>query len=177
MPRIIKQTNITLASGAVALLSASELTPGEYEVMILSPGSGDEHAVLRSSTEACALLDFEHLRKEYHIPPLSGKYAKLAEDLRQAAVIGYAAAAKSSDGGTCNFDAVCLKLKGWQGAKIKAAAKVAGVGCSEWNLWGSKSWVFPIAAGQADARTDAAEAMRDHLKAQGYEASVYYQMD
>lgn len=108
---------------------------------------------------------------------LSGRYAKLADDLRQAAEIGRQAAAQSGDGGTCNFDAVSVKLKGWTKSKVEAAAGQAGVGCFVWNLWGSKSYVFPLASGQGDARTAAAEAMRDFLRSAGYEASVYYQMD
>ena len=117
------------------------------------------------------------MRKTYHVAPLSGKYAKLAEDLRKAAAVGRAAADLSDDGGTCNFDAASLRLDGWIRAKVEQAAREAGVGCFVWNLWGSKSYVFPIACGQGNARTAGAEAMSEHLKNAGYAASVYYQMD
>lgn len=178
MSRIIKQDTIRLASGDPAVLSASEIGPHEFEVMLASPDFGTEYTVRRSESEAWAICDYNALRAEYHAPLLSGRYAKLADDLRQAAEVGYAAAAKSRDGGTCNFDAVCLKLKGWSKSLVGAAAKQAGCPGYEWRLYSSKYWVFPLpGAGQADARTDAAEAMRDFLKAQGYEASVYYQMD
>ena len=177
MSRIIKADTIRLASGAAAVLSAAEVAPGEYEVMLASPDYGTEYAVRRSTSEAWAICDYNHLRAQYHVPALSGRYAKLADDLRQAAEIGHQTASRSSDGGTCNFDSVSLHLKGSNRSQVEAAAGQAGVGCFVWNLWGSKSYVFPLAAGQGDARTAAAEAMRDFLRSAGYEASVYYQMD
>lgn len=109
---------------------------------------------------------------------LTGKYAQLAKDLREAAAVGLAAAALSDDGGTCNCDAATIKLKGWHRAKIEQAAKEAGVRCFEWTLWGCKSYVFPLGGvGQGNARTEAAEAMSRHLKSAGYESGVYYSMD
>lgn len=175
--RQIKSENIRLASGETAVLSVAEIAPTEYEVMLASPDFSIEYAVRRETSEVWALEEAKHLRAQYHVPVLSGKYAKLAKDLRQAAVIGYAAAAQSGDGGTCNFDAVTLRLSRWARPQVEAAAKAAGVGCWVWNLWGTKSFVFPIAAGQADARTAAAEAMRDHLRDAGYDAGVYYAID
>lgn len=177
MSRIIKQETIRLASGAAAVLSAIEMSPTEYEVMLASPDFDTEYAVRRSSSEAWAVCDYNHLRAEYHVPVLKGKYAKLADDLRQAKEDGLLAAAQSSDGGTCNFDACCLTLKGWTKSQVEAAARQAGLRCYEWRLWGTKHWVFPLAVGQADARTAAAEAMRDFLKSAGYEAGVYYAID
>lgn len=177
MARQIKTANITLASGKAAILSTAELAPGEYETILASPDFGTEYKVLRTTSEAQALADFKHLRKTYHVAPLSGKYAKLAEDLRKAAAVGYAAAELSDDGGTCNFDAATIRLSGWIQAKVEQAAREAGVRCFVWNLWGSKSFVFPIASGQGNARTAGAEAMSDHLKKAGYDAGMYYQMD
>lgn len=177
MSRIIKQATIRLASGEPAVLSIAEIAPGDYEIMLASPDFGTEYAVRRAESEAWALVEYYDLCDRYHVPIPTGRYAKLADDLRKAAELGYAAAAKSGDGGTCNFDAVYLKLKNWSKAKVEAAAKTAGVGCFQWSCYGSKYWVFPINAGQADARTAAAEAMRDYLKSAGYTASVYYQVD
>lgn len=177
MARQIKTANITLASGKAAILSTAELAPGEYETMVASPDFGTEYKVLRNTTEAGALADFKHLRKAYHVAPLSGKYAKLAEDLRKAAEVGRAAAALSDDGGTCNCDAATIRLSGWIQAKVEQAAREAGVHCFVWNLWGSKSFVFPIESGQGNARTAGAEAMSKHLESAGYEAGMYYQMD
>lgn len=174
----IKHQKITLESGAAAILSTAEIAPGEFETMLGSLDFNTEYEVLKARTEAQALKHFNYLRDAYHKPPLTGKYLKLAEDLKAAAEHGREVARRTHDGGTCNFDAATLYLKGWNSKKIQQAAKAAGVGCSEWNLWGSKSWVFALSGtGQGDARTAAAEAMRDHLKAAGYETGMYYQMD
>lgn len=110
--------------------------------------------------------------------PLTGKYAKLAEDLRAAAAEGICKAMTTVDDGTCNMDAATLTLPRWQQAKVEEAARAAGVGCFVWNLWGSKSYVFPLRIqAKANARTSAAEAMRDQLSSMGYQAGMYYQMD
>ena len=178
MARIIKHQNIILEGGKPALLSTAEIAPGEFETMLASPDFGTEYEVLKARTEAQALKHFRHLRDNYHRPPLSGKYAQLAEDLKAAAAHGLEVARNTPDGGTCNFDSVSVYLKGWNGKKIQQAAKAAGVACFERNLWGSRSWCFAArGAGQADANTAAAEAMRDYLKEAGYETGMYYQMD
>lgn len=177
MTRQIKKANITLKNGKAAILSTAELAPGLYETMLASPNFDTEYKVLRNTTEEGALADFKSLHKTYHMAPLSGKYAKLAEDLRKAAAVGRAAADLSDDGGTCNFDAATIRLKGWNRAKVEQAAREAGVRCFEWNLWGSKSYVFPIECGQGNARTAGAEAMSKALESAGYDAGMYYQMD
>ena len=177
MARQIKTADIILADGRAAILSTAELNPGLYETMLASPDFGTEYKVLHNATEEGALADFKRLRKIYHVAPLSGKYAKLAEDLRKAAAAGLAAERLSDDGGTCNFDAATIRLKGWNRAKVEQAAKEAGVRCFEWNLWGNKSYVFPIGCRQGNARTAGAEAMSEHLKNAGYDAGMYYQMD
>ncbi len=177
MARRIKTADITLADGKAAILSTAELAPGVYETMVASPDFGTEYKVLHNTSEEGALADFKRLRKTYHVPPLSGKYAQLAKDLKKAAAAGLAAARLSDDGGTCNFDAATIKLKGWHRAKVEQAAKEAGVRCFEWNLWGCKSYVFPIGSGQGNARTAGAEAMSRHLKSAGYDAGMYYSMD
>lgn len=178
MSRKIKSANIRLEDGKPAVLSTVELAPGLFETMLASPDFETEYKTIRSHSEEQAVSDFNHLRRTYHVAPLSGKYADLADALKAAAASGTAAAMASDDGGTCNMDAVCLSLPGWQRKKIEQAAKAAGVGCFEWNLWGCKRFVFPIRVGaQGNARTAAAEAARDSLKAAGYDAGVYYQMD
>ena len=178
MTRKIKRTEITLADGKPAILSTVELAPGLFETMLASPDFDTEYAQLRTTDEAQAISDFNHLYKTYNVATLSGKYAELAEALKKAFTAGKEAAGRTNDGGTCNFDAPTLNLKGWAEAKVKQAAKAAGLNCFVWNLWGSKSFVFslPIAA-QGNARTVAAEAMRDSLKIAGYDAGMYYQVD
>lgn len=178
MFRQIKFAEITLADGKPAVLSTVELPGGVFETMMASPDFGTEYKQLRADNEPQALADFKHLFKTYHVAPLSGRYAKLAEDLRAAAIRGKEVARTVDDGGTCNMDAVSLRLRGWCRAKVEQAAKAAGVGCFVWSLWGDKSFVFPLRIGaQGDARTAAAEAMRDVLQAANYDAGMYYQMD
>ena len=147
MARVIKQMTIRLQGGASAVLSTAEIALGEYETMLASADFGTEYAVKRSGSEAQAMADFKHLRKCYHVPELSGKYADLSRALKIAAEAGAAAARLSDDGGTCNFDSASLYLKGWNGRKVEQAAR------------------------------EAAEAMSASLKASGYHSGVYYQMD
>ena len=178
MFRQIKFAEITLADGKPAALSTVELPGGVFETMLASPDFGTEYKQLRTDNEAQALADFKRLFSAYHVPPLRGRYAKLAEDLRAAAAYGAEVARCVEDGGTCNFDAVALDLRGWCRAKVEQAAKAAGVGCFTWSLCGSKSYVFPLRIGaQGDARTAAVETMRIVLQAAGYDAGMYYQID
>lgn len=109
--------------------------------------------------------------------PLTGKYAKLRDDLRKVYEIGKAAAAQVEDGGTCNFDAPSLLLPRWQSAKVKQACEEAGCGCFEWKCF-NRRWVicFRI-AGQAYKRETAAEAMTKALTAMGYDALTYCAID
>ena len=178
MANQIKRSEIILANGTAAVISTSEIYPGEYETMLATPDFETEYKVLKSYDKESALSDHKHLKKRYHVAPLSGKYLQLSKDLREAAEIGRSAAAGMEDGGTCNFDSCTLYLKGWNQTKVEQAANAAGVGCFVWNLWGSKSFVFPLRiAAQGDPRTTAAEAMRDCLEAKGYSAGMYCQMD
>ena len=58
------------------------------KTMLASPDFGTEYKQLRTDNEAQALADFKRLFSAYHVPPLRGRYAKLAEDLRAAAAYG-----------------------------------------------------------------------------------------
>jgi hypothetical protein len=178
MSRQIKKMNIRLEDGKPAVLSAAEIAPGVFEVMLASPDFGTEYATRRSESEKTALDDFKSLRKKYHVPELSGKYAKLRDDLKAAAEQAREVAKNTDDGGTCNFDAATIRLPGWNSKKVEQAARAAGVGFFVWNLWGSKSFVFPLpGTGQGNARTEAAEAMREALTGMGYDAGMYCQID
>jgi hypothetical protein len=178
MSRHIKKMNIRMPDGTAAVLSTVELIPGEFETMLATPDFGTEYKVFRATSEKQAINHFKYLREQYHTPELSGKYADLAEALKKAADEGAQAAKCYNDGGTCNMDAATLNLKGWNRKKVEQAAKAAGVGCFVWNLWGDKRYVFPLYTGaQANARTKAAEIMRNSLKDAGYEAGMYYQID
>ena len=109
--------------------------------------------------------------------PLTGKYAKLRDDLRKVYEIGKAAAAQVEDGGACNLDAPSLLLPRWQSAKIEQACKEAGCGCFEWKCF-NRRWVicFHI-PGQAYKRETAAEVMTKALADMGYDALTYCAID
>lgn len=101
-------------------------------------------------------------------------------DLAQALKEAYSRAQEVSieDGGTCNFDTPQLILTGWREAEIREAFDAAGLRC--YIQKSGKSHVVDVmdcTKGQGDLRTEMAEAARDSLKASGYEAYVYYQMD
>lgn len=176
--QIKRDGHIRLADGRCATLSAVQLSDQEYETMLLAhDGDGEEIISYRSSSVEDALFFFDEIKDKYHVPELTGKYKKLAGDLKDA--LAYGLAHKGvDDGGTCNFDAPTLSLPGWKKKLVEAAARTAGVGCFEWTLWSSESYVFPVpGVGQGYTRTRAAEAMSRYLKEHGYDAGMYYQMD
>ena len=178
MANQIKRSEIILANGTAAVISTSEVYPGEYETMLATPDFETEYRVLKSYDKETALSDHKWLKEQYHVPPLTGKYLQLSKDLAAAAIEGRAAAAGMIDGGTCNFDSPTLYLKGWSQKKVEQAARAAGLGCFVWNLWGTKYFVFSVnVSAQGDPRTTAAEAMSNYLKQKGYSAGMYYQMD
>ncbi len=110
--------------------------------------------------------------------PLTGKYAKLRDDLKAALSVGLSAAQRYEDTGTCNFDAPALKLPRWNSNKIEQAAREAGTRCFDWELWGTRRWVFGTpSVGQARRNEEAAEAMTAFLAARGYDAFCYQAMD
>lgn len=177
--RTIKNEKIRLSNGRWAVLDASELFPGEFETMLLYPGSGEEITSAKASTEAQAICDFDRIRKEYAGPELTGKYAKLSKALKAAREAGKRAAeALGNDGGACNFDAPALYLPRWNQQQVKAAAEAAGVGCFKWQFMGGGVYVFPLRLGyQGNANTAAAEEALDCLIDAGYNGRTYYEID
>lgn len=105
----------------------------------------------------------------------------LVEDLKAALEVAKEVAAKSDDGGTCNFDSPVLiptpvKGPGSRKAKTEAkkAIKDAGLDFFEHRC----GLVLSIGVGgQANSRTRGADAFYKELTARGYTASMYYQMD
>ena len=170
-------------NGRRVILDTCELAQGKYETMLLYP-NGHEIACRTARTEADAIADFDELLTVYPADtkpaapkPLTGKYAKLRDDLRKVYEIGKAAAAQVEDGGTCNLDAPSLLLPRWQSAKIEQACKEAGCGCFEWKCF-NRRWVicFHI-PGQAYKRETAAETMTKALADMGYDALTYCAID
>ena len=178
----IKHTEYT-HNGRRVILDTCELASNHYETMLLYP-NGHEITYRTARTEADAIADFDDLLTAYPADtkpaapkPLTGKYAKLRDDLRKVYEIGKAAAAQVDDGGTCNFDAPSISLPRWQSAKVKQACKEAGCGCFEWKSFGRR-WVISFRiAGQAYKRETAAEAMTKALAGMGYDALTYCAMD
>ena len=176
--QIKRDEHIRLADGRSATLSAAQLSDGKYETMLLlKDGSGEEVVSYQSTSADDAVYFFYEIKNTYHVPELTGKYKKLADDLKAAHAYGLAHMG-NDDGGTCNFDAPALTLPGWDKKLVEAAARAAGVGCFVWTLWNDTTYVFSVrGVGQGYTRTKAAEAMSRYLKEQGYEAGMYYQMD
>ena len=180
--KTIKHTEYT-HNGRRVILDACELASNHYETILLYP-NGHEITSRTARTEADAIADFDELLTAYPADtkpaapkPLTGKYAKLRDDLRKVYEIGKAAAAQVDDGGTCNFDAPSISLPRWQSAKVKQACKEAGCGCFEWKSFGRR-WVISFRiAGQAYKRETAAEAMTKALAGMGYDALTYCAID
>lgn len=162
-------------NGRRVILDTCELTPGKYETMLLYP-NGHEIDCRTARTEADAIADFDELLTAYPADtkpaapkPLTGKYAKLRDDLIKAHAVALDAAAQVEDGGTCNLDAPSLLLPRWQSAKVKQACEEAG---GDYFRWGySNRYVICLRLpGQAYKRETAAEAMTKALADMGYDA-------
>jgi hypothetical protein len=86
--------------------------------------------------------------------------------------------ADKEDSGTCNFDTPQINLVGWKRGDIEVAFRKAGLICSIQKTGeGFIADIIGCSSGQGSRRTQMAEAVRDSLKSDGYEAFVYYQMD
>lgn len=109
---------------------------------------------------------------------------ELFSAFRAAHAAGLAAAAKVSDGGSCNRDRVFLlwscewgRVKPKQAARIATAASRAGVYCSWYKSAFWKGFFLGAGPGQGQKNTVYSEAMADSLKRAELPASVYYQVD
>lgn len=155
---------------------------GRYEVMAMRPGGHEIDCETAPTLEQAAKIYAEmidrYALREGEDAPLTGKYAKLRDDLKSA----YAETAhleNTEDGGTCNFDSPVLHLERWNADKIEQAAKEAGGSARKWTSGRMvMGWVFsPNSSGQGNRRTRRAEAISAAMKARGYSAGMYYQMD
>lgn len=96
----------------------------------------------------------------------------------KAAVKAAKAVAGGEDGGTCNFDAPMIPATKWNQKLIELSAKEAGIRVFDTRICRHKYYIFSIPfCGQGNARTRQAEAMAQTMKAAGYDASVFYQID
>ena len=163
-------------------INAARLEPGRYEVAaLLDPG--DELELISTTSEEVALQLFDQMIERYAPNFTRRKITKrmqqLIDALNAAKLAALAVCDMNDDGGTCNRDSPSLALPKFAAADVEACAKAAGLRCFSWKLFGSRRWVFtvPEPCGQGDNRSRMAEAMCAHLKASGYDALMYYQMD
>ena len=162
------------------VIDAAYIGGGQIEVLKFTQDGEKELECYRTYDPAVAENVFnkmvsEHTQQE---APLTGKYAKLRDDLKAAIAAGYSAAAAVEDTGTCNLDAASLYLPRWNQKLVDRAAREAGTRCFSWHLFGCKRYVFHTPnVGQARKNEEAAEAMTKFLEAAGYDAFCYQQMD
>lgn len=186
MIKSIKREEYTY-DGRRVILDASEFSSGHFEIMLLRYSDGKGIAEASARTEEEALKQYANIRSA-HVPdserhdadstPLSGKYAKLRDDIRRAVQIGLEAAAQVEDSGTCNMDAAALFLLRWKEALVEQACKEADCGCFTWRPFGAKYFVICARIpGQAYKQEVAAEAMTKAFLEMGYDAMTYCQMD
>ncbi|MDQ0153425.1 hypothetical protein J2S20_002145 [Moryella indoligenes] len=152
----------------------------EYEVIAMRE-DGNELDIATFSNKNDAIKCFNQFIAKYpaDTKKLSGKYAKLRDDLQTALEAGRQAQKQNpEDGGTCNFDTSMLSLPRWNFEKVQQAVQEAGATCFAQNFYGSKRFfIVPKANGQGNARTASAKAITKMLQSLGYNASMYYAMD
>ena len=104
-------------------------------------------------------------------------YSKLTADLKIAKEVAEKAA-KGEDGGSCNYDCLCLRVPRAREEKVLDAIKKAGLWCLHKSQWfGPCYLISPGKCGQANSRYRAVEAMYKAMKEAGWNTGIYYQMD
>lgn len=167
--------------GKQIIIDIAKLPGDIYEVMTLEKNSGKDLASFQTRDMEKAIRVYRQMLKDYPDSPaeLTGKYAKLRDDLREALTVARKAYdANPEDGGACNFDSSAIALPRWNESKVKQAAAEAGTNCFTWPCWGSRRFVFsPNVPAQGNARSRAAEAMTRTLVMLDYDAMDYCQLD
>lgn len=80
------------------------------------------------------------------------------------------------DGGTCNLDSNVIDFTGWKIKDIRRLSSESGVSFSEWEK-GSRFINFRGIRGMANLRNYLVESADKHLKMNGVECCIFYQMD
>ena len=84
----------------------------------------------------------------------------------------------TEDGGTCNFDMVTLKIKIPKKFIQYISVKLEKMYARDWGrLWRGYYLVDIPLSGQGNRRTRMAEAACGSLRADGYDAMMFYQCD
>lgn len=152
---------------------------GKYEVAVLGKGGKElEIDTVRTIQEARDIYG-EYLKKYPESPaPLTGKYKRLSDVIREAIKAGQAAEIGIDDNtGSSNIDSVIIYLPRWNREKIKQAAKEAGTHAVVSNYSNRGILLDPVTSGQGQRRTENVRAMKKSLEAAGYDVSIYYCMD
>lgn len=112
-------------------------------------------------------------------PAVKIDYDALEAGIKAAVEAAKEAAQDADDGGTCNFDAAAIFLKGAREDRVKAAAKAAGVHATKMagGMWRGSYTLGTPEGGQGNRNTVQAIAMTKALESAGFEATTYYQMD
>ena len=151
-----------------------------FEVAVLDQDTFDEYEIEEFPQLGDAVVFYNEMLSKYPADkaqvskdvPLTGKYARLRDDLRTA---WENTPNSAEDGGTCNMDCPVLYLPRWTRSKVERAGKEAGIPV---HYWRPGCYHIGVAsAGQGDARTAKAEAMSAYLKTAGYDTSVWYCID
>ena len=106
-------------------------------------------------------------------PILTGKYAKLRDDLRDASLVGLQAALTTRDGIASNSDSVAIDLPRWNSELVELAATQAGCIASKRDARHLHYFVFTALniPGQGFQRTKGAKAMAKALEIKGYDSA------
>ena len=168
--------------GIHIIIDAAEISTDRFEVAAIRAG-GEELTMETAYSLNDARRIYNQLYARYVTKatektkaPLTGKYAKLRDDLRSVYKIGLEAAEQVDDGGTCNMDAPARRLTRWNQSKVEQACREAGGDCFKWSAFNRFVLCFPI-PGQAHKPETAADAMSKALSEIGYDALTYCQMD
>lgn len=103
---------------------------------------------------------------------------KIADSIKKA-VKAAQAFATIDDGGSCNFDCAYIRVPRMRESQALDIKDLAGVHVSihGYRLHGRILKITGGLSGQGARNTKMAEAIRDSLKADGFDAAVYYQTD
>lgn len=147
----------------------------KYETMVFCKKINDEIECKRSETRFNAL----NLHRDFVKQFAENKEAVKIGEILKAANLEAQKFINEPDGGTCNFDAPVIYLKGKRSNFIDQIEAAAGLELSKLSgkYWGGFYTVLINSSGQAARRTKMAETAANYMKKAGLETAVYYAMD
>lgn len=152
---------------------------GHYEIAVLAKNGFELEMSTCYTIDEAEQIYTGYLQKYPESPaPLTGKYQKLADDLKTAIEAGKAAEVGIDDNsGSSNLDCVIIWLPRWNHEKIRQAAKESGLNPVISKCASRGIILDPITNGQGEKRTKNAEAMEKTLKNLGYSVDMWYISD